>query len=93
MPIFPHPALKDNVSVQVCPSPLPGMPSTGLFLTLTTLYSNIQEPFLQWVVLVFLYLFLRVTVVCLCSMCSHVMRAHQLLSVKFVAPIVDEIVK
>ena len=92
MPIFPHSAVNDNVSVQVCPSPPPRMPSTVLFLTLTTLYSNIQEPFLQWVVLVFLYLFLKVTVICLCSMCSYVTRAHQLLSVKFVVPIVDEIV-
>ena len=83
VPTFPG---NDDSSVQVCPLLVPQCHWRWVCFcfTLTTLYSNIQEPFLQRAVLVFIHLF-SVTDVCPCSMCSRVTRAHQIQTVSLLS--------
>lgn len=76
----------DDSSIQVCPLLVPQCHWRWVCFcfTLTTLYSNIQEPFLQWAVLVFIHLF-SVTDVRPRSTCSLVTRAHQIQSVSLLS--------
>lgn len=76
----------DDSSVQVCPLLVPQCHWRWVCFgfTLSTLYSNIQEPFLQWAVLVFIHLF-SVTDVRPRSTCSLVTRAHQIQSVSLLS--------